>query len=64
MTSTVSEKRSATCRSRWSDVTGRALDWIFALDEGVITKAIGLVFAGSLILLWAGLRITPQRIGA
>lgn len=42
----------------------RALDWIFALDEGVITKAIGLVFAGALILLYAALRLTPQRIGA
>lgn len=69
MTSTVSEKRSATCRSRWSDVTDRALDavatWLYPPEhDALAARAIGCVVAGALILLYAALRLTPSKIGA
>ena len=67
MTSTVSEKRSATCRSRWSDVA-RALilrhvdshiDALHCKDgDAALARALGLFLSGCLILAWAGRRLT------
>lgn len=33
-------------------------------NDALVVRALGLVASGALILLWAGLRLMPPKIGA
>lgn len=40
-------------------------NWLYRPEnDRIAAQAIGLVLAGALILLYAGLRLTPSKIGA
>ena len=48
---------------------GRVLDaiatWLYPPEhDELAARAIGLIFSGALILLYAALRLTPKKIGA
>lgn len=50
-------------------MTDRVLDriaaWIYPPEhDALAARAIGLIFGGALLLLYATLRLTPKKIGA
>ena len=39
--------------------------WLYPPEhDALVARAIGLIFSGALILLYAALRLTPKQIGA
>ena len=39
--------------------------WLYPPEhDALVARAIGLIFSGALILLYAALRLTPSKIGA
>lgn len=41
------------------------LDWLLnPAHDRIVARALGLVLSGALVLLWAGLKLTPKKIGA
>ena len=46
-------------------MTVRHLDYLAdGTRDAYLLRALGLIASGALILLWAGLHLTPKKIGA